>query len=468
MLEIKNINVSFYSKDVLKNVSLAFEEGKIHALFGENGAGKSTLASVLCGDLIPSSGEIFIDKKKVIFNMPKDAIKHGICCVHQRPLLADSISIKENILLGAPKLLDSKIQNILHNFLPQKKLSTLVKNLTGAERFFVSLTGTILKNPKYLILDEPTILLNKEQRNLLFSELQKLSNKGITIIVITHNAKDILEFTDTTTFINEGIISQAFVQSKSLSNLSSFEVTIKDEPSNNKQKDNSRFSIHYKNITSKPINKPSIFDVSFTAQSNEITLIKGVKESGLETLEDAITGMATNNVLGTITINNSKEQFILKKENKKLLPNILRNGKYNFAIIPSNKTYRASNPNLTVLQLVCCYKTHLKEKELIEYTNNIINRAKINAKHNQIVKTLSGGMLQRLILERELDTNPKILILCESLQGLDKDSTYNFCKRIQEHSKNNNIVVALHNSDFPQEFCGAIYQLESGFCKKIT
>lgn len=468
MLEIKNINVSFYSKDVLKNVSLAFEEGKIHALFGENGAGKSTLASVLCGDLIPSSGEIFIDNKKVIFNMPKDAIKHGICCVHQRPLLADSISIKENILLGAPKLLDSKIQNILHNFLPQKKLSTLVKNLTGAERFFVSLTGTILKNPKYLILDEPTILLNKEQRNLLFSELQKLSNKGITIIVITHNAKDILEFTDTTTFINEGIISQAFIQSKSLSNLSSFEVTIKDKPSNNKQKDNSRFSIHYKNITSKPNNKPSIFDVSFTAQSNEITLIKGVKESGLETLEDAITGMATNNVLGTITINNSKEQFILKKENKKLLPNILRNGKYNFAIIPSNKTYRASNPNLTVLQLVCCYKTHLKEKELIEYTNNIINRAKINAKHNQIVKTLSGGMLQRLILERELDTNPKILILCESLQGLDKDSTYNFCKRIQEHSKNNNIVVALHNSDFPQEFCGAIYQLESGFCKKIT
>ena len=468
MLEIKNINVSFYSKDVLKNVSLAFEEGKIHALFGENGAGKSTLASVLCGDLIPSSGEIFIDNKKVIFNMPKDAIKHGICCVHQRPLLADSISIKENILLGAPKLLDSKIQNILHNFLPQKKLSTLVKNLTGAERFFVSLTGTILKNPKYLILDEPTILLNKEQRNLLFSELQKLSNKGITIIVITHNAKDILEFTDTTTFINEGIISQAFIQSKSLSNLSSFEVTIKDEPSNNKQKDNNRFSIHYKNITSKPINKPSIFDASFTAQSNEITLIKGVKESGLETLEDAITGMATNNVLGTITINNSKEQFNLKKENKKLLPNILRNAKYNFAIIPSNKTYRASNPNLTVLQLVCCYKTHLKEKELIEYTNNIINRAKINAKHNQIVKTLSGGMLQRLILERELDTNPKILILCESLQGLDKDSTYNFCKRIQEHSKNNNIVVALHNSDFPQEFCGAIYQLESGFCKKIT
>ena len=61
-----------------------------------------------------------------------------------------------------------------------------------------------------------------------------------------------------------------------------------------------------------------------------------------------------------------------------------------------------------------------------------------------------------------------LIILCESLQGLDKDSTYNFCKRIQEHSKNNNIVVALHNSDFPQEFCGAIYQLESGFCKKIT
>ena len=313
MLEIKDINVSFFSKDVLKNVSLSFEEGKIHALFGENGAGKSTLAKVLCGDLVPSSGEIFINNKKVVFTEPKDAIKNGICCVHQRPLLADSVSIKENILLGAPKVSNETIQNQLKEFIPEKNYNSLVKNLSGAQRFFVSLCCALLKNPKYLILDEPTILLDQEQRVLLFTKLKNLTKNGITIIIITHIGKDIIEYTDTTTFINDGVITKQFVESKTLQNISDFSVSIKHTNNTN----NHNFYIEYKNITYRPINKPSIFDVSFLAKSNEITLIKGLKESGLETLEDAITGMSTTTFSGTIKITNNENDFLIKTINQK-------------------------------------------------------------------------------------------------------------------------------------------------------
>ena len=472
MLEIKNINVNFFSKQVLKNVTLSFEEGKIHALFGENGAGKSTLARVLCGDLVPSSGEIFINNKKVLFKMSKDAIKKGICCVHQRPLLADSISIKENLLLGAGKLTDSNITKLISEYIPEKKISTVVQNLNGAQRFFVSLCCSLLKKPKVLILDEPTIFLDSEQKALLFTNLRKLATNGTTIIIITHNVKEILNFTDTTTFINEGIITNAFLKSITLSNISDFSLKIhKTNENNTKQKEskinqNIHFYVKYQNITYRPINKPSIFDISFDAFSNEITLIKGVKESGLESLEDAICGMTNTKFKGTILIQNQNENHIIKTEKELLLPSKLRNCKYNFAIIPSNKTFRASNPNLTVLQLVCCYKLEEKQKTLIEYTNKIIERAKIKATHNQKASTLSGGMLQRLILERELDTNPKILILCESLQGLDKDSSLRFCERIVKHASKGNAIIALHNSDFPSDLCNSIYTLESGICKK--
>lgn len=462
MLEIRNINVNFFSKEVLKNVSLAFEEGKIHALFGENGAGKSTLAKVLCGDLIPSAGEIYINNNKVFFSEPKDAIKNGICCVHQRPLLADSISIKENILLGAPKVSNEKIQNKLKEFIPEKNHNSLVKNLTGAQRFFVSLCCALLKNPKYLILDEPTIFLDPEQRILLFSKLKDFTKNGMTIIIITHIGKDIIEYTDTTTFINDGVITNQFVDSKTLQNISDFSLSLNHK---NHTK-NQNFFIEYKNLTHRPINKPSIFDVSFSAISNEITLIKGLKESGIETLEDAITGMASSPFKGTIVIVQNKKEINIKEKNEKLSTKTLRNHECNFAIIPSNKTFRASNPNLTVLQLVCCYKLSYKQKDLIKYTNKIINKARINTTYNQKAKTLSGGMLQRLILERELDTNPKILILCESLQGLDKQSSLNFCNRILDYVSKGNIAIALHNSEFPEDICNSVYILNNGYCTK--
>ena len=127
-----------------------------------------------------------------------------------------------------------------------------------------------------MILDEPTILLDQEQRVLLFTKLKNLAKTGITIIIITHIGKDIIEYTDTTTFINDGVITKQFVESKTLQNISDFSVSINHTNNTN----NHNFYIEYKNITYRPINKPSIFDVSFLAKSNEITLIKGLKEEG--------------------------------------------------------------------------------------------------------------------------------------------------------------------------------------------
>ena len=109
MLELKDIHVKYSYKTVLRGINLTFEKGKIYSLLGENGAGKSTLAHVLCGDILPTSGEILLDGKKLNIKNPKDAIKSGIVCVHQRPLLAPSLSIQDNLRIGISHEMTKKI-----------------------------------------------------------------------------------------------------------------------------------------------------------------------------------------------------------------------------------------------------------------------------------------------------------------------------------------------------------------------
>ena len=95
-LRVENIKVRFSYKSVLNSVTLEFEEGKVYSILGENGEGKSTLARVLCGDIQPDDGKLFVENQPVTFKNPSAAIKSGICCVHQRPFLSDSISILDN------------------------------------------------------------------------------------------------------------------------------------------------------------------------------------------------------------------------------------------------------------------------------------------------------------------------------------------------------------------------------------
>ena len=135
MLQLQNICVSYSYKTVLTGVSLDFEEGKIYSLLGENGAGKSTLAHVLCGDILPTGGSIYLNNKKLNIRNPKDAIRNGIVCVHQRPLLAPLISIRDNLRIGISHKMTKLIAEITKNWIPGRDLSETVRNISEREVF---------------------------------------------------------------------------------------------------------------------------------------------------------------------------------------------------------------------------------------------------------------------------------------------------------------------------------------------
>lgn len=381
MLKIDNICLNYSYKKVLTGVNAVFEKGKIYALLGENGAGKSTLAHIICGDIQPDSGKMILNGTEVHFSSPHQALAKKIACVHQRPLLAESISIKENLLLGADKITDSMIDRQLKIWLPGIKKNTLVNKLTPSEKFFVSLTGILLKNPEILILDEPTALLNQQQSENLFANIKELTQQGLTVLLITHYLQEALEKAHELLILRNGIAEKAGPVSQFTKE------TVKE----------AMFGTNYNLNTETP--EPENKEKTETAEN-----------------EDSITGMNSN--------------LIYKLRKNKT------------AIIPSDKTFRASNPNLTILQLVTSYKTGLSKKELIAYAENITKKAQVNIRLDEKASCLSGGMLQKLILERELDTNPDTIIFCSPFQGLDTAASQKLRDIIAEQkSKGKNIIL---------------------------
>lgn len=464
-LSVQNIVLKYPKKSVLNGVSVDFDHSQIHALIGENGAGKSSLIKIICGDILPTEGKILLNNVDAEIKSPADAIKHGIVCVHQRPLLADGITIMENLMLGAAKFDKKKALSLLEEWLPGVSARTLVKNCSGDMRFFTSLVGALLKKPEILILDEPSALLDSKQRDFLFEKLKAFAAGGMNIIVITHFMDEAKKYGDTVTYLEEGLVSKPKADFFMRQGASGADLRDKSE---NSGKDNFTLSFHH--LTSLPFDKPAIRDFSFTAKGGQITLILGQAEDGRETLEDAICGMSGAKESGQLQIKAPEKEFNFTIKKGNFTRRQLEKSPFRFGIIPSNKTFRGSNPNLTIFQLLSTFDSRKNKSDTAskrEQALSLIKKADVNISLNDKAEYLSGGMLQRLILEREIGKNPDILILCEPVQGLDSISTSKLCQRIQKIAEEGKIVLVLSSSEFPQEICHKIYKLEKRDLREV-
>lgn len=360
MLSLKDICVKYSYKTVLTGVSLELEAGKIYSLLGENGAGKSTLARVLCGDILPTSGSIYVNQKKLKIRKPKDAIKNGIVCVHQRPLLAASLSIRDNLRIGVSHDMAKKIPEYTKIWLPGRNLSEAAENLSDEEAFTASLTGALLKSPYLLILDEPPFLDT--------DKIKELANSGLIILIITHSFKEAIEKTDEVILLKDGKV-------------------IEKTPST---------QITEEYIKQKLFGLTKAFTVPNYIEETEIT----------------------------------EEEVLQERRNNKKT-----------GYIPSDRSFRASNPQLTIFQLCTAYHTSEKQSFLEEYSNKLLKKAEVNIRLNEKALCLSGGMLQRLILERELAEAPEKLYLFNPTHGLDAEATERLYNRLEALAKKGTKII---------------------------
>ena len=381
MLSLKDICVKYSYKTVLSGVSLNFESGKIYSLLGENGAGKSTLARVLCGDILPTAGSLELNGKLLKIKNPGDAIRNGIVCVHQRPLLVSSVSIRENLLIGIDKNQISQIPAMMKKWLPEKNPDELINKLSSEEQFTVSLMGALLKKPSVLILDEPPELKSET--------LRELAQSGIAIVMITHSFKEAVEKSDEIILLKDGEILETTPASK---------------------------------LTEADI-KQKLFGLTKTLAKPDFIEEKNISEEEVMLMRKIIwlNPIMTEATKINTSSQNSARQFI--------------------GYIPSDRTFRASNPNLTVFQLCTAYHTGEKQKALEAYASSLLKKADVNIKLYEKASCLSGGMLQRLILEREIAENPRQLYLFDPTHGLDVEATERLYSRLEGLAKSGTKII---------------------------
>ena len=218
ILEAKGICKSFSGVSVLWQVDFSVRKGEVHALMGENGAGKSTLIKILTGVYTKDSGSIFWDGKKVAINSYKDCQKLGMACIYQELSVILPLTVAQNVFLGRePKrlgLIDHKRMNEMTQELIDQygfplEPEALVSNLGIGQRQLVEILKGLSCDSRLLIMDEPTASLSGKEAESLFSIIDTLRKKGVSVIYISHRLEEVYKLSDRLTVLRDGKIGRA-------------------------------------------------------------------------------------------------------------------------------------------------------------------------------------------------------------------------------------------------------------------
>lgn len=218
LLSLKQIKKSYGPIEALKGVDLELNAGEILALVGDNGAGKSTLIKVLSGAITPDSGEIALDGAVVNFPNPRSSTRHGLATVYQDLALCENLDVVSNLFLGHEELFKIKFPRILASLKMQRMaidlLSSLsiklpsirsrVEQLSGGQRQAVAIARSLVRDPRIVLLDEPTAALGAAQRRDLIQLMRTLRDRGLGVIFITHNLNEVLEVSDRVLVLRQG------------------------------------------------------------------------------------------------------------------------------------------------------------------------------------------------------------------------------------------------------------------------
>lgn len=435
--------VKVYPNGVManKDVTLAVNYGEIHALSGENGAGKSTLMKILFGEERPTSGEIFIDGKKVNITNPQMAIKMGIGMVHQHFMLVDSLTVTENMILGmeprkgleinfvyARQQVDELGKKFNLHVDPNKK----VGELTVGQKQRVEILKALFRGAKILILDEPTAVLTPQETQELFVELLNLKNNGYTIIFISHKLQEVKQICDRITIIRRGVTmgvhNVADVSEADISRLMVGRDVILDVEKTPCQPKEPLICV--KNLTIVGDNgKKVVNDVSFTLRRGEILGIAGVEGNGQNELVYALTGMGSCRS-GQIELSgqNIQEASVNQIRNLKL------------AHIPEDRMTMGIAPSLSITENIIADKTEsknlyphgfLKRSNVEAYGKKMIEDYMVLCKSQEApVNSLSGGNIQKVVLARELSGDPEVIIANQPTRGVDVGASEFIRKRL--------------------------------------
>jgi simple sugar transport system ATP-binding protein len=451
-VQMKNITKRFPRIVANQDINFNVEQGEIHGLVGENGAGKTTLMNQLYGLYIPSQGEIFINEEKVELESSIDAINLGIGMVHQHFMLIPRLTVYENIVLGAePKknlfFFDraealKRTKEICEKFDFQVDLTKKISEISLGMQQRVEIIKTLYRGAKVIILDEPTAVLTPQEIDELGIILRRLKSQGTTIIIITHKIEEIMSFTDSVTVLRKGqnageLKTKETDEKEIVQMMVGRDIKLGDYDRESKNQDKTLLDV--KDISIKEGNKQILKNISFQLKEGEILGLCGIDGSGQSEIAQAVCGLKEITQGSIFFEGNDISVYSIKERRNSGIAFIPQDRHKDGLILQFDVT-----KNLILGDQEMYIKNHqLDNKRIEENSQSKIDDFDIRCfSGSQITGTLSGGNQQKIIVARELSSNPKILVADQPTRGIDIGAI-EFIHKVLIEKRNQNCGVLL-------------------------
>jgi len=434
-VELRGLTKQFGSVLANAGVNLRVEPGTIHGVIGENGAGKSTAMKMLYGIFAPDAGEIFVHEKKCVWASPADAIAAGIGMVHQHFMLAGPYSALDNILLGVEpvrlgvierKKARAQLDALAQQYGLPVDLNQPVERLPVGVQQRVEILKLLYRNATIMILDEPTAGLTPQETNGLFQHLKKLPDEGKTIILITHKLKEVMSVTDRVTVLRAGKVTgelqTAQTNPQELANLMvGRKVVLNIAVPPAQPRDETALEVAGLSLAGAPGGRHKLSDVSFSVKRGEIVGIAGVEGNGQSELLQAILHPRDPRcrTSGGVTV--------LSRDVSSWHASRIRD--LGVAVIPEDRQQEGlllerpvSENFLLGLQRSPAFSRagFLSSRKLQAAASLAIEEYDVRPRELTVpAGNLSGGNQQKLVVAREFQRRPRLLIAAQPTRGVD-------------------------------------------------
>ncbi len=450
ILELTDITKSYAGVTVLRNMDFLLHEGEVHCIVGENGAGKSTFIKILSGAIVPDYGEINIFGQKYEYQNPQMPIKLGISTIYQDADLVNTLTVADNIFLGAEvkkggfvdrKYQEEETRKILDNLGIKLDPTAAVEDLSIAQKQILQIAKALQRQAKVIVMDEPTASLGEEETAILISTIKRLASEGIGFIYISHYLEEVFEIADTITVIKDGNVTGCYDVGKVTSD-EIIAAMVGREASlfYNRERieiGEERFRVEHMS------RQPDVEDISFSVRAGEILGIGGLVGSGRTELMRLIYGI------------DKKQTGHVYLDGKELKINSTRQAiGQGICMLGEDRKNDGMFLQRSILENICIVRNErkwfLKIKEDKVSTEEMIN--KLNLKTSGVdmeIERLSGGNQHKAILARWLLTDCEVIIFDEPTKGVDIGAREEIYKLMISIAKQGKCIIMV-SSDMPE------------------
>lgn len=452
-IDMRGITKRFGQVVANDSIDLKINRGEILALLGENGSGKTTLMNMLSGIYQPDDGEIYCNGERVYIRSPKDAFEHGIGMIHQHYKLIEVFTAAENIILGLDEekmdlsRTSEKVRDICRKYGFDVDPSQKVYDMSVSQKQTVEIVKVLYRGADILILDEPTAVLTPQETQKLFTVLRNMKADGKAIVIITHKLHEVMEVSDKVAVLRKGkyigTVKTSETNPQALTDMMvGHAVTLNiDRP----RYDNPQKKLIVENLTCIDEEGVKKLDsVSFTANTGEILGVAGISGSGQKELLEAITGL--------YPVKQGSIRFINKEGNEVELvgktPMKIRQTGVGMAFVPEDRLGMGlvGSMGMTGNMMLRSWRNGkgalLRKKPPEELANRVLEELEVVTPGvDYPVRRLSGGNVQKVLVGREISSQPEVLMTAYAVRGLDINTSYTIYNLLTEQKMKGVAVV---------------------------